>query len=87
MWWLRSKTVHPRGCGEYAAGGSIGATPTGSSPRVRGIHQPAQVLALLGRFIPAGAGNTFARHTQPSLCPVHPRGCGEYDCIQVSTWG
>ena len=50
----------------------------GSSPRVRGTlfryaHQRPGI-----RFIPAGAGNTWASDVAEGNRSVHPRGCGEH---------
>ncbi|ATG89566.1 hypothetical protein MKLM6_1310 [Methylomonas koyamae] len=69
--------VHPRGCGERKGTLEDGTPYDGSSPRVRGT--PGFLTESLGqwRFIPAGAGNAFARRIAVRLRPVHPRGCGE----------
>ena len=73
----RSRTAHPRGCGEQ---GSRSITPgivDGSSPRVRGTGCAGPCRDGSGRLIPAGAGN---RHVHLCGCeqrPAHPRGCGE----------
>ena len=50
----------------------------GSSPQVRGTQHIRLIPHQLGRFIPAGAGNTPVRH--PVVCSdaVHPRRCGEH---------
>ncbi len=50
----------------------------GSSPRVRGTRQTSLTIALLIRFIPAGAGNTALVIFLPHYLKVHPRGCGEH---------
>ena len=75
---LMPLAVHPRGCGEHNNKPTRRRDYGGSSPRVRGTLDPADVEALIGRFIPAGAGNTSGRRGQPGVLPVHPRGCGEH---------
>ena len=69
--------VHPRGSGERATGGSIISATSGSSPRERGTLCRNQQVALLRRFIPAGAGNAPTGTTAPRKTTVHPRGSGE----------
>ena len=51
-------TVHPRGRGEHEDGNGAHRIRHGSSPRARGTQQRVDLLHHLGRFIPAGAGNT-----------------------------
>jgi len=74
---VMSHTVHPRVCGErmYPMGRINGCY--GSSPRVRGTPGLDVADFLVGRFIPACAGN--AGWTTPALThsSVHPRVCGE----------
>ena len=53
--------VHPRGCGERAWHGERRGAKSGSSPRVRGTLFDRAFDCLLGRFIPAGAGNAQRR--------------------------
>ena len=74
-------SVHPRVCGEQLNYGSRALHIDGSSPRVRGTEEIADLHQHLQRFIPACAGNRpVSRH---SNChnPVHPRVCGEQACI------
>ena len=74
---VRLTSVHPRVCGEQDSGlGAPGRRP-GSSPRVRGTAFIQCAQYLLGRFIPACAGNRSARLDRGSCLPVHPRVCGE----------
>ena len=54
---------HPRVCGEHLANGLIGVMVRGSSPRMRGTHEPSISQNLFFGIIPAYAGNTAA--------PVH----------------
>ena len=73
----RSRTDHPRACGENWAPWTRVSTLWGSSPRVRG-----KLLELLGDpgaagIIPARAGKTADRHYTASLTTDHPRACGE----------
>ena len=51
----------------------------GSSPRLRGTLLALVKYDLAARFIPAFAGNACFRSRSGSLCPVHPRVCGERD--------
>ena len=71
-------TVHPRVCGEHKH--LVGPTfdDTGSSPRVRGTPVTERHCELVGRFIPACAGNTQLFADPPYLPSVHPRVCGEH---------
>ncbi len=71
-------TVHPRACGEHAERGHGTADVVGSSPRMRGTHRDGLGAVVLGRFIPAHAGNTRAISPAPGAAPVHPRACGEH---------
>ena len=50
---------HPRSCGEYAIGTSRQYISNGSSPLMRGIHDPLIVTCVILRIIPAHAGNTY----------------------------
>ncbi len=54
----RTKSVHPRVCGEHTGRPSTVCNERGSSPRVRGTHLERDVVRLRERFIPACAGNT-----------------------------
>ena len=71
-------SVHPRGCGEYAAQDRHAKHHAGSSPRMRGILAGAADGLEHQRFIPADAGNTHGVFPLHQLFSVHPRGCGEY---------
>ena len=55
---LINQAVHPRGCGEHTNSVFGLIFSVGSSPRVRGTLQHRLAQLALGRFIPAGAGNT-----------------------------
>ena len=69
---------HPRMCGEHPTHGYHSFPSRGSSPHVRGAHQPGHVPRHQRRIIPACAGSTVV----PGLlgCGVgdHPRMCGEH---------
>ena len=71
-------TVHPRGRGEHRTGTLGDPWLDGSSPRARGTPSAILAIARIGRFIPAGAGNTVLRSTRCAAHPVHPRGRGEH---------
>ena len=53
----------------------------GSSPRGRGTREPRQRPFLLGRFIPARAGNADNAILTANVETVHPRAGGERDLI------
>ena len=55
------RTVHPRGCGEHILCEAERLLVGGSSPRVRGTLLVQLKSLVIGRFIPAGAGNTLPR--------------------------
>ncbi|SUD50441.1 Domain of uncharacterised function (DUF2825) [Ectopseudomonas oleovorans] len=58
-------------------------TASGSSPLARGTLCSRQVLSCCGRFIPAGAGNTFHTHAQANAHSVHPRWRGEHGFVRM----
>ena len=70
--------VHPRGRGEHAGLGSCPIPMDGSSPRARGTPSGIELAHDIGRFIPAGAGNTPPRTPAEIPSTVHPRGRGEH---------
>ena len=74
----RGSTVHPRGCGEHVGCCIRAGRMNGSSPRVRGTRGGDTIDEAVGRFIPAGAGNTRGQCGCGRRRPVHPRGCGEH---------
>ena len=53
----RSRTVHPRVCGEQLSSGRGSSCISGSSPRVRGTEPALARNCSILRFIPACAGN------------------------------
>ena len=69
--------VHPRVCGEQGQGGRVEDGGGGSSPRVRGTVEVAEPNRVIGRFIPACAGNSSQTVSIRDARPVHPRVCGE----------
>ena len=77
--------AHPRACGEnvepiaYATGGQ------GSSPRVRGKHPLAPLLAGVHGLIPARAGKTTSSPPPPRARRAHPRACGENECRRTGS--
>ena len=74
----KTGTVHPRGCGEHDWQKSTQTSCSGSSPRVRGTPCEPTRRSCVGRFIPAGAGNTISLLIATQSPTVHPRGCGEH---------
>ena len=50
----------------------------GSSPHMRGAHEPQRPLETMPGIIPAHAGSTPWRRSRPSPTRDHPRTCGEH---------
>ena len=73
-----TSTVHPRAGGEHVLGISRAHGHAGSSPRGRGTHVAAHAVRVVGRFIPARAGNTRIKPRIPLYPSVHPRAGGEH---------
>ncbi len=85
---MKTRTsVHPRGRGEHSCQGDSAELKGGSSPRARGTLERALAGAHRRRFIPAGAGNTPEVRVPCFPLPVHPRGRGEHDGIELNAWG
>ena len=72
-------TDHPRVCGEHVFILPLMTTPLGSSPRLRGTHETANIARHTTRIIPASAGNTPAYYSYEAIYTDHPRVCGEHD--------
>ena len=85
---VRAPPVHPRACGEQGNRLAIIRTSLGSSPRLRGTGLLQFETLLLGRFIPAPAGNRPRPGGAASSRSVHPRACGEQSfrrsCLPVN---
>ena len=75
---LAFSAVHPRGRGEHGGQTEGGPIRFGSSPRARGTRHSTETSCPTGRFIPAGAGNTFLVVPSRPRIAVHPRGRGEH---------
>ena len=78
-------TVYPRWRGEHRFCRVYFKTGAGLSPLTRGTRNIVALKEILGRFIPAGAGNTlnFAGSCYP--CPVYPRWRGEHRFLVAAT--
>ena len=74
---MKSRTVHPRSCGEQPSYICTSFPAAGSSPLVRGTVDPILANAVPTRFIPARAGNSRKVVCICRYFPVHPRSCGE----------
>ena len=74
---IRCRPVHPRVGGEQLIPGQQVGDVVGSSPRGRGTDVEPHDPVILGRFIPAWAGNSrmISRTVRPHA--VHPRVGGE----------
>ncbi len=72
------QAVHPRVCGEHAAGDISPDRLNGSSPRLRGTQNHIPEADIFYRFIPASAGNTSLSVAGANAGAVHPRVCGEH---------
>ena len=70
---------HPRSRGEYCCRMISSSTRNGSSPLSRGILFSLHFSALVGRIIPALAGNTEGSSDCGWKGSDHPRSRGEYD--------
>ena len=80
------KTVHPRWRGEHIWRFDYRYRLVGSSPLARGTQPPRLKRPGVGRFIPAGAGNTARRIKAPRQSPVHPRWRGEHGRFGSPSW-
>ena len=78
-WHFLRVAAHPRACGENSRAASIGATLSGSSPRVRGKRPRAPCPERQGGLIPARAGKTPITDLERRGPRAHPRACGEND--------
>ena len=67
---------HPRACGANFHNVLRRNGTPGSSPRVRGKLVLQPLTQLIGRFIPARAGQTPTNTGAPSSNTDHPRACG-----------
>ena len=73
----RRISVHPRWRGEQPFDYLPDRLGSGSSPLARGTVQSRITATVLGRFIPAGAGNRESSTILTGTRPVHPRWRGE----------
>ena len=69
---------HPRVCGEHPIPHVPWHVAQGSSPRMRGTPQPAQLPRHQSGIIPAYAGNTPCMTSIRLTARDHPRVCGEH---------
>ena len=68
---------HPRACGDRRRWRGSTSAGGGSSPRLRGPVQAAEVLDYVCRIIPAPAGTGSRSGSMTILSPDHPRACGD----------
>src|SRR5206468_1353055 len=67
------RTVHPRMRGGHMVGFGLKNSNDGSSPHVRGTPVQISECAMLGRFIPACAGDTSVAKDMLHTPSAHPR--------------
>ena len=72
-----TKGVHPRVCGEAAAGQPLFRSGWGPSPRVRGSRAVVTRRSRIAGSIPACAGKPGRPCAEVAEDGVHPRVCGE----------
>ena len=81
---------HPRACGEHQPVYPALLVTVGSSPRMRGTHDPITALCVLRGIIPAHAGNTESTLTVRKKYRDHPRACGEHrfpcEILRILGW-
>ena len=71
------QSVHPRRRGEHQSRQPSSSASAGSSPQARGTPGSIRVDADVGRFIPAGAGNTeLIKKTETSINGSSPQARG-----------
>ncbi len=70
--------VYPRWRGEHEKMGAPELARRGLSPLARGTHASAQILFIICRFIPAGAGYTLRACVFADQRSVYPRWRGEH---------
>ncbi len=70
---------HPRACGELLYNRLLRSNSDGSSPRMRGTRIAHEIFRRDPRIIPAHAGNSLAKTSNPNPLTDHPRACGELD--------
>ena len=75
---LPVRADHPRACGVYQVEGRLVHSPSGSSPRVRGLPAPWFPAGPCRGIIPARAGFTAWPYAQGYARQDHPRACGVY---------
>ncbi|AOM44133.1 hypothetical protein ECO10021_18862 [Escherichia coli O26:H11 str. CVM10021] len=70
--------VYPRWRGEHERNITAFCGLGGLSPLARGTPKYYELRQAMDRFIPAGAGNTSGRVSEPVGFPVYPRWRGEH---------
>ena len=81
---LPVRADHPRACGVYQVEGRLVHSPSGSSPRVRGLPAPWFPAGPCRGIIPARAGFTAWPYAQGYARQDHPRACGVYGGLGLS---
>jgi len=76
--------VYPRWRGEHFAQKFSLKIVSGLSPLARGTPPYRKLQAVVGRFIPAGAGNTILLSRWLAPTAVYPRWRGEHDAMAAN---
>ncbi|CBY97111.1 hypothetical protein predicted by Glimmer/Critica [Salmonella enterica subsp. enterica serovar Weltevreden str. 2007-60-3289-1] len=79
--------VYPRWRGEHIVVCCGFEGCAGLSPLARGTQVTKSITEKCGRFIPAGAGNTYDRTTPIRKTTVYPRWRGEHNPAATSPSG
>ncbi len=78
-----ASAVHPHACGEYPGHSTSSGSPTGSPPRLWGIHDDTLLQQFHPRFTPTPVGNTHRSAAHADHRAVHPHACGEYPIVDA----
>ena len=85
--YVNGKAVHPRWRGEQSPSLAYAVSGAGSSPLARGTASMNEYVAMICRFIPAGAGNSRCYSSRSPIRSVHPRWRGEQAVVNRLEFG
>ena len=72
------RPIQPRVCGDYKIPHQKRTLDKDTTPRMRGLLQPAFCVPLPVRYNPAYAGTTHRTPSGHHRTPIQPRVCGDY---------